>query len=123
MTARIGSWWLAKHDALRDEAVAFSILANRTQSSNRAVGGKLFATNRRILFSPHLLDCVLGGTKTQIRLSAIRQIDVQPAGGDRLGGGIRDRLRIVTNHGTELFVVNELDEVIRKLRTLHAGHG
>jgi GRAM domain len=111
-----GSWWLAKHEAFEGETLAFSITANRTQSQNRAVGGMLFVTNKRILFSPHLIDAATGGTKLQLPLENISSIDKQAAGGDTFGGGLRARLAIKHGDVTELFVVNKLEEVIAKLK-------
>jgi GRAM domain len=110
-----GSWWLAKHEVLEGETLEFSLSANRTQAQNRAVGGMLFVTNKRILFSPHLIDAATGGTKLQLPLSTISSIDKQAAGGDTFGGGLRARLIIKHSAGTELFVVNKLDEIITKL--------
>lgn len=42
--AKIGNWWLKAVEAEPDEGVVWSQLANRVQSSHRAVGGKLFLT-------------------------------------------------------------------------------
>jgi GRAM domain len=111
-----GSWWLAKHEALEGETLAFSLTANRSQSQNRAVGGMLFVTNKRLLFSPHLIDAASGGMKLQIPLKDISSIDKQAAGGDTFGGGLRARLAIKHGDVTELFVVNKLEEVIAKLQ-------
>lgn len=115
--SKVGSWWLAKHAALEDEQALWSCLANRTQSSNRAIGGKLFVTNKRLLFSPHLIDYATGGKKMAVAREQITQIDKQPKGGDSLGGGLRDRLRVSLADGNvQLFVVNGLDAVIAVLR-------
>jgi hypothetical protein len=119
---RIGSWWLAKVDPLKGERVRFALLANRSQSSKRAVGGKLFVTNKRCVFTPHLLDFYTGGKICEFPLSEIGCVGVQPAGGDTFGGGLRDRLRIEHSNGIELFVVNKLSQVIASLQTLTAGN-
>lgn len=118
MSATIGSWWLSSTEALPGEEIRFSKAANRTQSSGRAVGGKLFVTNYRILFLPHLADSATGGQKLLLPLAQVRHIGEQPAGGDRLGGGLRDRLMIVHGGGTELFVVNQLPTVVDTIRQL-----
>ncbi len=112
---KIGSWWLARFAAQAGEEVLFSIFANRTQSSSRAVGGKLFITNRRCLFAPHLFDYVLGGEKCELNLADIMKVEREPSGGDVFGGGLRDRLYIQHKGGHELFVVNHLDSVIQKI--------
>ena len=39
---KIGSWWLASIKAAKNEEIELSYPANRTQTSNRAVGGKLY---------------------------------------------------------------------------------
>jgi hypothetical protein len=112
----IGSWWLAKHEAREAESVVWSIKANRTQGK-RAVGGKLFITTERVLFSPHLVDAALGGKRAAIELSSLIAVERQPKGGDRLAGGLRDRLRLVIDGAPdELFVVNQLDVAIQRLR-------
>lgn len=115
---KFGSWWLAKIEGLDGETEVFSVLANRTQSTNRAVGGKLFVTNRRLLFAPHLFDSILGGETRTIFLTEITQISTQNAGGDTFGGGLRNRLRIdLKNGANELFVINKLDKIIDKLQS------
>ena len=114
---KFGSWWLAKIDGLEGETEVFSIFGNRTQSANRAVGGKLFVTDRRLLFTPHLFDYALGGQRREIFFTDIANVSAQTAGGDAFGGGLRNRLRIDLRDGTaELFVVNKLDQVIEKLQ-------
>lgn len=115
---KIGSWWLAKIEAREDEEVKYSFLANRTQSSNRAVGGKLFITNQRCLFTPHLIDYFTGGKKCEINLSQISEVGVRPAGGDRLGGGLRERLKILHSNGEDLFVVNKFAEVVKTINSV-----
>ncbi|MBC7797026.1 MAG: hypothetical protein H7Z37_09145 [Pyrinomonadaceae bacterium] len=115
---KIGDWWLAKQDALINETVEWSFFANRSQSANRAVGGKLFVTNKRLLFSPHYFDYILNGKIWQTELRNVRQIGVLKKGGDVFGGGLRDRLRIDLRDGqTELFVVNNLTKIVERLRS------
>lgn len=114
---KIGSWWLASFVTEENENVLWSCLANRTQSNKRAVGGKLFLTNKRLLFCPHLFDYVLGGQKLSINLNEIASIDNQDKGGDFFGGGARKRLKISLKDGNiELFVVNKLDMVVEELK-------
>lgn len=120
---KFGSWWLTKIEALEGETEIFSVLANRTQSTNRAVGGKLFVTNRRLLFAPHLFDAVLGGETRAILLSEIAAVSKQEAAGDTFGGGLRSRLRIDLKSGAEFFIVNKLDQLIEKLQSHIALNG
>jgi hypothetical protein len=119
---QLGSWWLAKVESLENETEVFSCLANRTQSSNRAVGGKLIVTNRRILFLPHLLDASLGGQTMTVSLGEINGVGIEPAGGDTFGGGLRDRLRVDSQASIELFVVNKLQEVVDLLRSYQSKY-
>jgi hypothetical protein len=114
---KIGSWWLAKFDAIGDEKVKHTFLANHTQSSKRAVGGKLFITDQRCLFSPHLIDYYTGGRKFEVDLANISSVDVKPAGGDTFGGGLRDRLKITHTQGEALFVINKLADVIDTIKS------
>jgi hypothetical protein len=120
--ANIGGWWLAKFKAWPGEYVEMSFLANRTQSSNRAVGGKLFITNQRIIFLPHLCDHLSGGKIFQASFAEINEISRLPAGGDLFGGGLRDRLKIGLTTYAELFVVNKLDHVIEVLTQRWQDH-
>jgi hypothetical protein len=117
--AHIGSWWLAKHAALADEIAVWSALANHTQSANRAVGGKLFVTNKRLLFSLHLFDHLLGGRKLALDVGAVWSVGKREKGGDTFGGGLRDRLQITLQNGdAELFVVNKLEQSVAELQSL-----
>ncbi len=118
MKAKIGSWWLASLEAMPGEKVLFSVLANRRQSSQRAVGGKLFITNLRVIFIPHLFDSATGGEQMTFPLQDLHEIGTQPSGGDFFGGGMRDRLRLVHRSGMELFVVNKLPVVIENIERL-----
>lgn len=114
---KIGSWWLKSHEAQQEEKVLWSCLSNRKQSTNRAIGGKLFLTNKRLLFSPHLFDYILFGKKWSMELDQIATVDKQEKGGDIFSGGIKDRLRVTLKNGEiELFVVSNLDKVIEELK-------
>ena len=114
--AKIGSWWLAKHEGFEGEVVLWSCLANFFQSHDRAVGGVLYLTNQRLLFSPHLIDYFNGGFKWSIQRSEIYSVEKQPKGGDTLYDGFRDRLRIELENGEcAQFIVNKLDKVIETL--------
>lgn len=121
---KLGGWRLAKIEGLAGETEVFSTFANRTQSTNRAVGGKLFVTDRRLLFTPHLFDSMLGGETREIFPAEIAGVSAQNAGGDTSGGGLRKRLRIDLKNGvTELFVINKLDKIIDKLQSHIAPGG
>lgn len=122
--AKIGGGWLTSQEAHAGEDVSWSRLANRMQGS-RAVGGKLFLTDQRILFCPHRVDGLLFGKPWSVELAAVSEIGVEPKGSgkaSKFGGGMRDRLRIRTADGSEdLFVVKQLEEEV--LPTLRAAAG
>jgi hypothetical protein len=118
---RIGAWWLRGQPAEEGETVEWSQLANRSQSRNRAVGGKLFLTDRRLLFCPHWVDAAFGGKTWNCGRAQVRAVGTEPKSGG-LGGGMRDRLRIeVAGGGVELFVVKDLDRVVDNLRAAVGG--
>ena len=118
--AKIGGGWLTSQEARTGEEVVYSRLANRMQGS-RAVGGKLFLTDQRILFCPHRIDGLLAGKQWSVETGDVAEVGVEPKGSgkaSKFGGGLRDRLRIRTRDGSEdLFVVKQLEEeVLPKLR-------
>ncbi|SNZ04895.1 hypothetical protein SAMN06269185_0714 [Natronoarchaeum philippinense] len=106
------------------EAVQFDERANHTQNRRRAVGGKLFVTDRRVVFVPHTFDDVLGGAHVDVPLDAVETVTTEPA--DRspgaivrqpldtlFGGSLRTRLRIETADGdAELFLVDDIENAI-----------
>jgi hypothetical protein len=113
---KIGAWWVTKHEARPSESLVWSTKANRTQGRGSR-GGKLYLTTERLLFSPHLFDAAFGGESCSIELSSVAEVGVQPKGGTTLGGGLRDRLRVALNDGTEhLFVVNGLDAAVARIQ-------
>jgi hypothetical protein len=118
LMAKIGTWWLKNVEAEPDERVVWSQLANRVQSSHPAVGGKLFLTDRRLVFCPHWVDAATGGKTWSWPLVNISGVGITPKGGDRFAGGLRDRLRIESfDSGQQLFVIKHLDEVVARLET------
>lgn len=105
--------------ALDDEVVMSRRWANRTQSRFRAAGGRLYLTNQRVLFRPHVVDATLAGEYWHTSLTSITEIGKQkPTLRGTMNGGIRTRLRItVHDDTTELFVVNKLDTVISEIQS------
>jgi hypothetical protein len=113
MENRTGPAWLEE-----GEVVILQIPANHSEGST-ARGGKLWLTDRRLLFLPHGLDRALGAGSVEIPLSDITFVGKEPAGGGLLSGGLRDRLRVEAVDGSHfLFVVNRLDEVIAQIRSI-----
>jgi len=107
-----------------DEAVRFEARANHTQNRRRAVGGKLFVTDRRVGFRPHSFDDTLGGKHVDAPLEAVETVATEPARRSLgailrsplealFGGGLRARLRIETDDGdAELFLVDDIETAI-----------
>ena len=120
--AKIGSWWLKSVAAESAEEVVWSQAANRLKDSGRAVGGKLFLTDRRLIFCPHWVDAATGGGAWQVPIERVAAIGTIPKGSP--GGGIRDRLAIdLAGGGRERFVVNRLDAVVARLNTARGAPG
>ncbi|MGS2807259.1 hypothetical protein [Nocardia sp. MW-W600-9] len=106
--------WIGSPALGASENVVWRKLANRTQG-NRAVGGCLFLTEARLLFVPNHLDAITGGMRWEIPLTQLRSVGRENPDGGIFSGGLRTRLRIDTDAGTELFVVNKVDQVIKTL--------
>ena len=91
--------------------------ANRTQGSQRAVGGHLHLTDRRLLFEPHAFDASLAGRTVSVPLGDLTDVTrVPPDLRDFFGGGLRARLAVATSHETHLFVVNDLGGKIERIQ-------
>ena len=114
---KIGRWWIVNQNANQGEIVRWSGLANRIQG-NRAVGGKLFLTNYRFLFNPHLIDYIFFGKKWNVNLQEVLMISKEPSdGANPFNGSLRARLKIDMRDGrTELFIVNKVNHVIELMK-------
>ncbi len=92
------------------ESIRNSWGANRGQ-----VGGRLYLTNRRLAFEPHVVDAAFDCTHCSIPLSCITGAGLQPgvvSVAQILNGGLFTRLRIETSHyGRELFFVQNVADV------------
>ncbi|WP_194820343.1 hypothetical protein [Nocardia sp. XZ_19_385] len=105
--------WLRSPKLADSETVTWKHFANHSQSRNRAIGGRLYLTQTRLLFEPNQLDGATGGRSWHAPLGAIRAVGAQEADGSLFNGGLRRRLRLELSDGSvELFVVNKLDEVL-----------
>ncbi|MGH1341328.1 MAG: hypothetical protein ACRBN8_07245 [Nannocystales bacterium] len=51
-----------------------------------------------------------------MNLHEVTSVGVQPKGGDTFGGGLRNRLKVLSGGETDLFVVNELDALVERLQ-------
>ena len=113
---KVGSWWLKNVEAEPAERVVWSQLANRVQSSHRAVGGKLFLTDRRLVFCPQWVDGATGGKTWDASLATVAAVGTAPK------RGRRERLRIeIADGDEELFVVNRVAEVVSRLDAARQG--
>ena len=108
---------------LRDgERLIFSVRANRAQS-NRAVGGRLYATNRRIVFAPHGVDLTAGLAPWELDVASLREISIAPRGRNPFDGSLRRRLEIKSNRGADVFVVPKVGRVAERLDEIRReGH-
>lgn len=116
-------------DAAEGEALLHTETANRTQNRRRAVGGRLYLTDRRLLFRPHGFDARLSGERREIPLSEADGVDTRPPTRSPLralrrpldtlfGGGLRTRLRVETADGDrDLFVVSDPEATAERIRT------
>ena len=112
---KIGSWWLKGVEAEPDEQVVWSQGANRMQGG-RAVGGKLFLTDRRLVFCPQWVDGATGGKTWDASLATVAAVGTAPK------RGRRERLRIeIADGDEELFVVNRVAEVVSRLDAARQG--
>ena len=91
-----------------DEQVLWSQRANRFQSRLRAVGGRLYVTDRRLVFAQHHFDARLGGEDWAAPLAEI--VDAQTAGVLKL---VHVELR---DGSTERFVVRPAGEAAEVVR-------
>ena len=62
-----------------DEEVLWSAKASRFQSKFRSVGGKLFLTDRRLVFARHEIDANLGGEEWDAPLEDLVDAEVKGA--------------------------------------------
>ena len=108
-------------DLLSGEKVVWRRNANREQISLRQVGGRLFLTNRRLVFVPNRFDDATGGDPWSCTTTDIAAVAVEPSRSTIPFFGwtaqLRRRLR-VEPHGAdaELFVVNRVEEAASTLR-------
>ena len=114
--------WFNKPLLGPNEEVLLEIRANHTQGK-RAVGGKIFVSDARLMFIPNCVDARTGGTTLEIPLGTITSvIQVRPAFRltEIFSGGWLSRMGICTKtNETHLFIVNRLKrtlEIFKKLR-------
>lgn len=112
----MGLW--VPRPALDDgEEIVTTATANHTQSI-RAVGGRIFVTNRNLRFVASRFDRLLGGTDLVIPRAEVRTAEVAERSleGGPFTGGLRRRLHVVTGADGEFFVVNRAESLADLLR-------
>lgn len=95
------------------EIVQSTFAANMAQES-RVVGGRLFVSNKRLIFEPHRLDRWTGGEAWSSNLDDIAEVQIEGRSGSLDSKGIptalRRRLRISEVDGrSSLFLVHDLE--------------
>lgn len=78
------------------ERIVWEAKANRYQSKLRAVGGRLYLTDRRLVFARHEFDASIGGEEWSAPLTEIEGVDV---------AGLRRLVHVHLGGETERFVV------------------
>ena len=110
-------FWVPRPTLDRGERVGAAILANHTQGV-RAVGGRLFVTDRNLRFVANRFDRITGGQDIAVPRGAVESIEVaeRSMNGGPFSGGLRRRLHVITTDGGELFVVNKAEQLAERLR-------
>ncbi len=111
-------WWVPQTPLEAGEVEHLAILANHSVGW-RAIGGKLVATDGRLMFRPNRVDRGLGGKVWTAPLAQIVGLGKKPRTYHPFNGGLRTRLSVVTSDAVEhLFVINRLDEHLARLHAL-----
>lgn len=112
--------WIGEPALTFGEQILWRRLANRQQGPYRSMGGRLFVTDRRVIFLPNRVDKVTGGQSWSRDLTDIARVEVEP----RHYGipfvtkdvGLRRRLRVEGRDGTiEIFLVNRVKHAVARL--------
>ena len=116
----LGGWWMASYPLPEDEALLEKYPANYFASEGRPLGGRLYLTDQRVVFLPHRLDSLLGGSSTDIPFESINGIYRETAADrDNPESPIPDRLEIQELSGeSHLFVLSDLDGALLRTREL-----
>jgi len=119
--ASVGNWWIASHELRAGEELLWEGKGMQVSPTGSMVGGKLFLTDQRLLFSPHLVERLFLSDKAAFELSDIRSV---AAGGDAFEGegepvGPLKHLFVIDLPGgeDERFAVTD-EEAIDRLRDL-----
>ena len=108
-------------ELLESEEIILAYPANMTQKDWRAVGGKLFITNQRIIFTTNVIDDKLGGKSFAKAREDVDYIFIKErklSFTELFSGGLVNRLGLKLKDNSEVFfVVNELDKTINSIKT------
>lgn len=104
-----------------NEGVRWKSAANRVISPQMTSGGQLVVTDRRVLFQPNRFDAVIGRKPWECPIDAVAGVGTVGRDKAVLAGGLRERLRIETADGVEVFVVNGLEKKMTELHDLLSG--
>ena len=86
------------------------------------MGGRLFATERGVLFQPTGLEQGLGQERWQCSSGNVLDVDLAERELNLFSGGLRRRVRIRTKTSTELFTVWRPRSVVHRLRQVVPKH-
>jgi hypothetical protein len=101
--------WIAAPALQRDETVRYDAVASLFKGKRR-IGGRIVVTDQRFIFSPNRLDNLLGGSRIEFCLSALR--DVRVISGGRaamkkrgLGAAVNEQIEMDVEGNTHLALV------------------
>lgn len=114
----IGGWWVSSHESRPGEETIASYHVNYLRAEGRPLGGKLYLTDQRLLFSPHVVDSVLGGEKAAIDVrdvDGVRRSDAP----DSDDPDPPDSIRLELVDGShESFVVDDPEAALEDVRSV-----
>jgi hypothetical protein len=70
----VGSWWVASHEIAAEERVKWEGVAMVRKPNGGRIGGKLFVTDRRFLFSPHHIERLFRGKKREVAFQDVERV-------------------------------------------------
>lgn len=120
----IGGWWLSSYRLASEEALLHKYPTNYFSGEARPYGGRLYVTDRRLVFLPHRIDAMFGGSNVSLHFDDLNDVSSEA---EYLEDGELDtrripiRLRVETLDGeVHFFVVEDLD---RALEEVHLAIG
>jgi hypothetical protein len=111
-------FWLANPKLEAGEAIRWESSAGRALNRWITSGGRLVVTNQRVLFQPNRFDAMIGRKPWGCRLAFVTGVQKVERDLSVIAGGARERLRIQTRAGVEVFVVNNATAKVAELSRL-----